>query len=208
LGCPEGILKNPLRVPYLVVWVNTQTQNLSPEKGQTQTQGTQGKTQTPDFTHDVQLIKKLVEGKIIRICYDGSRYHVWTDTGSKRWFMFYRFKISGNNVHIVDELEIGCLDQDILIEPADKPSTLRPRYINDARLIRKVVRGKIIRICTHSPQFLSEAHGSQYAVWTDTGSKRWFMFYIVEISNNKAKIVKKLHDGCSEDDILIEPMGD
>jgi len=201
-------LKTPLRVPYLVVWVNTQTQNLSPVTGQTQTQGTQGKTQTPDFTHDVQLIKKLVEGKIIRICYDGVRYHVWTDTGSKRWYMWYRFAIHGNDVVGMDEMQVGCLDEDILIEPADNPNTLSPDYINDARLIRKVIRGKIIRICTHSPQFLSEAHGPQYAVWTDTGSKRWFMFYIVEISNNKAKIVKKLHDGCSEDDILIEPMGD
>jgi len=38
LGGLGGIFKNPLRVPYLVVWVNTQTQNLSPVTGQTQTQ--------------------------------------------------------------------------------------------------------------------------------------------------------------------------
>ncbi len=47
---------------------------------------TQAPTQAPGM--DVQLIKKLVEGKIIRICYDGTYYHVWADAGSKRWFMY------------------------------------------------------------------------------------------------------------------------
>jgi hypothetical protein len=81
-----------------------------------------------------------------------------------------------------------------------------PDFAHDVRLIKKLVEGKIIRVCTHSPQFLSEAHGPQYSVWTDTGSKRWFTYYLIEISNNEAKIIEKLHDGCLEDDILIEPV--
>jgi len=152
---------------------------------------------------NAQLIRKLVEGKIIRICYDGTYYHVWADTGSKRWFTYYRFRTYGGNVHMVDKLRVGCLEEDILVEPADNPSTLSPRYINDAHLIKEVVGGKIIRICTHSPQFLSEAHGSQYSVWVDTGSKRWFMYYLIEISGNKAKILKEQRDGCSDDDIQL-----
>jgi len=170
---------------------------------QTQNQ-TQNHGKTPDFTHDVQLIKKLVDGKIIRICYDGVRYNVWADTGSKRWFMYYRFRVHGDYVEMYD-MQVGCLDGEILIEPTD--STLDP-YINHARLIKKVVEGKIIRICTHSTQYVSEAHGPQYSVWTDTGSKHGFMYYVIEISNNKAKIIKKLHDGCPENGILIEPVGD
>ena len=171
---------------------------------QTQNQ-TQGKT--PDFTHDTRLIKRLVDGKIIRVCYDGVRYNVWTDTGSKRWFMYYRFRVHGDYVEMYNA-QVGCLDGEILIEPTD--GTLDPYYINHARLIREVVQdaGKIIRICTHSTQYVSEAHGPQYSVWIDTGSKKWFMYYVIEISNNKAKIIKKLHNGCLENDILIEPVGD
>ena len=160
-------------------------------------------TQAPDFTHDVQLIRKLVEGKIIRICYDGTYYNVWADTGFKRWFMYYRFRTYGGNVRIVDKLRVGCSDEDVLVEPAGNPSTLSPDYINDARLIKEVVGGRIIRICTYSPQFLSEAHGPQYSVWVDVGSKRWFMYYLIEISGNKAKILRALHDGCSEGDVQL-----
>jgi len=29
------------------------------------------------------------------------------------------------------------------------------------------------------------------------------MFYLIEISGNKAKILRALHDGCSEDDIQL-----
>ena len=114
-------LKTPLRVPYLVGGMQTpnQTQTHAPNMGQTQTHETQGKT--PDFTHDVQLIKKLVEGKIIRICYDGVRYHVWTDTGSKRWYMYYRFRIFSNDVKM-QVMQVEHLDENILIEPTDNPS--------------------------------------------------------------------------------------
>jgi hypothetical protein len=34
------------------------------------------------------------------------------------------------------------------------------------------------------------------------------MFYRVEVSGNEVKILEKLPDGCSEDDILIEPSDD
>jgi hypothetical protein len=163
-----------------------------------------GKTQpkstgkTPDFTHDVQLIRKEVEGKIIRICYDGKRYHVWTDTGSKRWFMYYRFSFFGNYVSM-DVMQVGCLDGELLVEPPEYPY-LSQDFINDAQLIKKAIGEKIIRICTNN--------GFRYSVWTDVGSKRYFMFYRVEVSGNDVKILEKLPDGCTENDVLIEPMGD
>jgi hypothetical protein len=152
----------------------------------------------PDFTHDVQLIRKEVEGKIIRICYDGKRYHVWTDTGSKRWFTYYRFSFFGNYVSM-DIMQVGCLDGELLVEPPEYPY-LSQDFINDAQLIKKAIGEKIIRICTNN--------GFRYSVWTDVGSKRYFMFYRVEVSGNDVKILEKLPDGCTENDVLIEPMGD
>ena len=154
---------------------------------------TQGSIQT--FSRDVQLIKGLVEGKIIRICYDGDRYHVWTDTGSKRWFTYYRFSFYGNYVSM-DVMQVGCLDEELLVEPPEY-SYLSQDFINDAQLIKKAIGEKVIRICTNN--------GFRYSVWTDVGSKRYFMFYRVEVSGNEVKILEKLPDGCSEGDILIEP---
>jgi hypothetical protein len=166
-------------------------------KVQGQTQGTQGSTQT--FSHDVQLIKELVEGKIIRVCYDGVRYHVWTDVGSKRYFMYYRIRVINGRMRIEDLMQVGCLDEELLVEPPEYPD-LSPDFINDARLIKNVIGDKIIRICTNN--------GFRYSVWTDVGSKRYFMYYQVEVSDDEAKILKKLPDGCSEGDILIEPSDD
>ena len=162
-----------------------------------QTQGTQGSTQS--FSRDVQLIKELVEGKIIRVCYDGVRYHVWTDVGSKRWFLYYRIRVINGRTEIQDIMQVGCLDEELLVEPPEYPD-LSPDFINDAQLIKNAIGDKIIRICTSG--------GLKYSVWTDIGSKRYFMYYRVEVSGNEVKILKKLPDGCSEDDILIEPSDD
>jgi hypothetical protein len=158
---------------------------------------TQGGTQT--FSYDVQLIKELVEGKIIRICYDGIRYHVWTDVGSKRWFLYYRIRVVNDKIWLQDLIQVGCLDEELLVEPPEYPY-LSQDFINDARLIKNVIGDKIIRICTNN--------GFRYSVWTDVGSKRYFMFYRVDVSGNDVKILEKLPDGCSEDDILIEPSDD
>jgi hypothetical protein len=161
--------------------------------------GERSETPTPDFTHDVQLIKELVEGKVIRVCYDGNRYHVWTDTGSKRWFLYYRIRVINGRMRIEDLMQVGCLDEELLVEPPEYPD-LSPDFVNDARLIKNVIGGKIIRICTNN--------GFRYSVWVDVGSKRYFMYYRVEVSDNEAKILEKLPDGCTEDDILIEPSDD
>ena len=171
----------------------TQTQ---PETGKITGKST-GKT--PDFTHDVQLIKDLVEGKIIRVCYDGVRYHVWTDVNSKRYFMYYRIRVINGRTELQDIMQVGCLDQELLVEPPEYPY-LSQDFINDAQLIKNMIGEKIIRICTNN--------GFKYSVWTDVGSKRYFMFYQVEVSDNETKILKKLPDGCTENDVLIEPMGD
>ena len=158
---------------------------------------TQGSIQT--FSRDVQLIRKEVEGKIIRICYDGNRYHVWTDVGSKRWFLYYRIRVINGRTELQDLIQVGCLDEELLVEPPEYPY-LSQDFINDAQLIKKAIGEKIIRICTNN--------GFRYSVWADVGSKRYFMFYSVDVSDNNVKILKKLPDGCSEDDILIEPSDD
>jgi len=154
-------------------------------------------TQTPDF--NVHLIKELVEGKIIRICYDGVRYHVWSDVGSKRYLMYYRIRVINGRIRIEDLMQVGCLDEELLVEPPEY-SYLSQDFINDAQLIKKAIGEKVIRICTNN--------GFRYSVWTDVGSKRYLMYYRVEVSGNEVKILEKLPDGCSEDDILIEPSDD
>ena len=151
------------------------------------------------FSRDVQLIRGFVKGKIIRICYDGDRYHVWTDVGSKRWFLYYRIRVVNGEIWLQDLVRVGCLDEELLVEPPEYPY-LSQDFINDAQLIKKAIGEKIIRICTNN--------GFRYSVWTDVGSKRYFMFYSVDVSGNNVKILKKLPDGCSEDDILIEPSDD
>jgi len=87
-------------------------------KVQGQIQGTQDGTQT--FSRDVQLIRKEVEGKIIRICYDGI-YHVWTDVGSKRWFLYYRIRVIDGETELQDLMQVGCLDEELLVEPPEHP---------------------------------------------------------------------------------------
>jgi hypothetical protein len=158
-------------------------------------EGTQGSARTPDFTRDVQLIKGLVEGKIIRICYDGIRYEIWTDVGSKRWFLYYRIRVTNGRARLQDLMQVGCLDEELLVEPPEYPY-LSQDFIDDARLIKSVIGDKIIRICTS---------GLDYSVWTDVGSKRYFMYYRVKVSGNEVKILEKLPDGCAEGDILVEP---
>jgi len=88
-------LKTPLRVPYLVVWVNTQTPNPSPVTGQTQIR---------------KLIKKVVRGKIMEIRPLGngeymvwSRYEVGNEEDGGTWDIYTRVKIQGNNVEVLDE---------------------------------------------------------------------------------------------------------
>ena len=109
-----------------------------------------GKTtgENPDFTHDTQLIRKEVEGKIIRICYDGI-YHVWTDVGSKRWFLYYRIGVINGEIWLQDLIQVGCLDEELLVEPPEYPY-LSQDFINDAQLIKKAIGEKIIRICTNN----------------------------------------------------------
>jgi len=140
------------------------------------------------FSRDVQLIRGFVKGKIIRICYDGDRYHVWTDVGSKRWFLYYRIRVVNGEIWLQDLVQVGCLDEELLVEPPEYPY-LSQDFINDAQLIKNVIGGKIIRICTNN--------GFRYSVWVDVGSKRYFMFYSVEVSGNDVKILEKLPDGCS-----------
>ncbi len=162
----------------------------------------QGQTQdsVQTFSRDVQLIKDFVEGKTIRICTsDGLKYSVWTDVGSKRWFLYYRIRVVNGKIWLQDLIQVGCLDGELLVEPPEYPY-LSQDFINDAQLIKKAIGEKIIRICTNN--------GFRYSVWTDIGSKRYFMFYRVEVSGNDVKILKKLPDGCSEDDVLIEPSDD
>ncbi len=89
-------LKTPLETPYLVVQVaNTQTQNLSPEKGQTQIR---------------KLIRKVVRGKIMEIKPLGngeymvwSRYEECNEEDGGTWDIYTRVKIQGNNVEVLDE---------------------------------------------------------------------------------------------------------
>ncbi len=89
-------LKTPLETPYLVVQVaNTQTQNLSPEKGQTQIR---------------KLIRKVVRGKIMEIKPLGngeymvwSRYEECNEEDGGTWDIYTRVKIQSNNVEVLDE---------------------------------------------------------------------------------------------------------
>ena len=75
--------------------MNTQTQNLSPEKGQTQIR---------------KLIRKAVKGNILEIRNMGNgEYLVWTkyiidgDDDAEIWDIYYRIKIYGNKVEVLDE---------------------------------------------------------------------------------------------------------
>jgi len=193
-GAITKIAWGKVYIPHCGIYHGEQGMNPNPNP---ETGKTTGKN--PDFTHDTQLIRKEVEGKIIRICYDGIRYHVWTDVGSKRWFLYYRIRVIDGETELQDLMQVGCLDEELLVEPPEHPY-LSQDFINDAQLIKKAIGEKIIRICTNN--------GFRYSVWTDIGSKRYFMFYRVEVSGNDVKILEKLPDGCTENDVLIEPMGD
>ena len=94
------------------------------------------------FSRDVQLIRGFVKGKIIRICYDGDRYHVWTDVGSKRWFLYYRIRVINDRTELQDLIQVGCLDEELLVEPPEYPY-LSQDFINDAQLIKKAIGEKI-----------------------------------------------------------------
>ena len=76
--------------------MNTQSQNTQ----------TQGQTQIPVR----KLIRKVVKGKILEIRDMGSgEYLVWTkyiidgDDDAEIWDIYYRIKIHGNKVEVLDE---------------------------------------------------------------------------------------------------------
>jgi hypothetical protein len=97
LGCLGGIFKNPLRVPYWVNWMQTQTQ-------------TPNQTQTPEKGQIRKLIRKVVRGKIMEIKPLGngeymvwSRYEQCNEDDGGTWDIYTRVKIQGNNVEVLDE---------------------------------------------------------------------------------------------------------